>query len=352
MAMKSFKRFLEEFVALAEAANKDDASHPGGISSNTKGVLHELLVGKHLNGGNHMEAHHSEGGETPEQAHDRLRSQIHPADYEKANERAKSAAEDIRKQVERNGHKVHKVSWTSKPGDTEKVTGHKATQSEDSSDLYVSTRNHNGSPLRHHGVSLKVTDSSNKNIGASNLGMESMGSKANQIHADHKKAIVAAHPELGKLSNKEKRAGYLKANPKVKDHIADMNKATIRKTSEAHAEELHQKLNSSNPEDHAHVMNTLRATLAAHSTPAERDGGHGHIRHTTYTTKKGTQHDTVVPGSHYENYLNDHRKISVKASGGSVHFYHDGKKIASIAHKFKSQSDPLGTMSTSGKATV
>jgi hypothetical protein len=354
MAMKSFKRFLEEYsdlmdgTILSEKA-KDDASKPGGVSNNTKGVLHELLVGRHLNGGKHMEAHHSYSGESPEQVHDKLRSQIHPADYDKINKNAQSAAEDIRKQVERNGHKVAHVKWTSKPGDTEKVTGHKASQKEDASDIYVSTRNHPGAPLHHHGVSLKVSDNSSKNVPSSNLGSKFTGSKSKELIDSHRKALIAAHPAIGKIRNPKERKQYLKDNDSVREDVKRRNKELLKKTSESHADELQHHLDTGN---HAHVMNHLRTVLAANSSPAQRDGGHGYIKHTTYQTKAGTQHHTIDPGSHYENYLNDHRKISVKASGGSVHFYHDGKKIASQSHKLSSQSDPLSSLASSGKATV
>ena len=77
--MKSFKSFLNEEIYfdddLTEAV--DDASKEHGVSNNTKGVLHEILTGKHLNNGNHMEKHVNEHGETPVQTHDRLKKAIH-----------------------------------------------------------------------------------------------------------------------------------------------------------------------------------------------------------------------------------------------------------------------------------
>jgi hypothetical protein len=99
--MKSFKTFLNEEIYfednLTEAA--DDASKEGGVSNNTKGVLHEILTGKHLNGGKHMEKHVNEHGETPEQTHDRLKKAIHPADYKRIDANAKSAADHIKKHI-------------------------------------------------------------------------------------------------------------------------------------------------------------------------------------------------------------------------------------------------------------
>lgn len=112
----------------------------GKVSSDTKGKLHELLVGYHLKGGNHMSKHPDKVGDSPKQAHDKLKSMVHPDDYKKINARAKSAASDIKKQVEVNGHKIHDVHWTSKPGDLHRTTGIHASQQEDSSDIVVTTR--------------------------------------------------------------------------------------------------------------------------------------------------------------------------------------------------------------------
>jgi hypothetical protein len=111
----------------------------GKVSSDTKGKMHELLVGYHLKGGKHMSKHEDKIGDTPKQAHDKLKKVIHPNDYKKMNARAKSAANDIRKQVETNGHKIHDVHWTSKPGDIHRSTGIHATQKEDASDIVITT---------------------------------------------------------------------------------------------------------------------------------------------------------------------------------------------------------------------
>ena len=136
----------EEEEHLNEAVKKP-ATTPkepvkGKVSSDTKGKLHELLVGYHLKGGVHMSKHADIEGDSPKQAHDKLKKTVHPDDYKKMNARAKSAAEDIRKQVEVGGHKIHDVHWTSKAGDIERTTGIKSSQKEDASDIVVTTRKH------------------------------------------------------------------------------------------------------------------------------------------------------------------------------------------------------------------
>ncbi len=350
--MKNFKSFLseqeyylEELEELNEAA--DDASKEGGVSNNTKGVLHELLVGKHLNGGKHLETHKNENNETPQQAHDRLKKQIHPKDYEKIHKNAESAANHIKAHIEstHKGHKIHGVHWTSKPGDTEKVTGHKATQKEDSSDVYVTTKHPKTGKEHHHGVSLKVSDKSSKNIPSSSLGMESGGSKAREHYKEHQDKILAAHPQL-KGKNKEARKEILKNDPKMHEDIKKRNQELLHKVAHSHATELQHHLDNGG---HEHVVKHIREVLHAHKTPAE-EKGHSFIKHTTYQTAKGVQHHTSKPSEDHEHILKDHKNITVKSSGGSVHFYHNGKKFASQAHKFDSQSDPLSSLKSAGKA--
>jgi len=347
--MKSFKTFLNEEIYfednLTEAA--DDASKEGGVSNNTKGVLHEILTGKHLNDGKHMEKHVNEHNETPEQTHKRLKDSIHPADYKRIDANAKSAAEHIKKHIESThpGHAIHAVTHTSKPGDTEKVTGHKASQKEDSSDVYVSTKHPKTGKVTHHGVSLKVSDNSSKNIPSSSLGMESGGSKAREHYKAHQEGILAAHPQL-KGKNKEQRKEIAKADPKMHADVKQRNKALLHKVAHSHAAELQHHLDSGN---HEHVIKHIREVLHAHKTPAQ-EKGHTFIKHTTYKTAKGVQHHASSPSEDHEHILKDHKNIAVKSSGGSVHFYHNGKKFASQAHKFDSQSDPLSSLKSAGKA--
>ena len=329
-------------------AAPEKPSEEGKVSNNTKGVLHEILVGKHLNGGKHMERHVNEHGESPEQAHDRLKKSIHPNDYKKIDANAKSAAAHIHKSLQAShpDHEIKTVTHTSKPGDTEKVTGVKATQKEDSSDVYVTTKHKKTGKELHHGVSLKVSDKSSKKIPSSSLGMESGGSKAREHFNAHKKAILKDYPELaGK--NKEARKEAQRANPKMQADVKKRNQTLLHKVAHSHAAELQHHLDTGN---HEHVVKHIREVLHAHQTPAQTAGKATFQKHTTYQTAKGVQHHAEDPSSEHEHILKDHKNISVKSSGGSVHFYHNGKKFASQAHKFDSQSDPLSSLKSAGKA--
>jgi len=349
--MKTFSEHLEEdyYDVLDLQEEADDPTKEGGVSNNTKGVLHELLVGKHLNGGSHMKKHEDENKMSPEQVHDKLKAQIHPKDYERIDKKAKSAAEDIKANLAKShpGHAMHEVVWTSKPGDTQKVTGIPASQIQDSSDIYVTTKHAKTGKLVHHGWSLKVSDKSNKEIPASSLGMKSSGSKAEALFREHQKNVREQYPELaGK--NDVARKEWARANPEKHAEIKKMNQNLLRSVASEHAKELQNKLDS---KDYESVVNHIRNVIAAKTTPAEEAGAATFQKHTTYQTAKGPQHNTAKPSQDYEYILKDPKNISVQSSGAGVHFYYKGKKFASQSQKFDSQSDPLSNLKSAGKST-
>jgi hypothetical protein len=334
---------------IVESAVKDDPKVEGAVSNNTNGTLHEILTGYHLNGGQHMKSYRNEKGETPEQAHDRLKSQIHPKDYERINQRAKSTAEHIRQQLKKThpDHEIIGVHHTSKPGDTEAVTGVKASQKEDPSDIYITTANKNNKKdVVHHGKSLKVTEGSNKKVPASSLGAEFSGSQAKAIHAKHREDLYAAHPELKGIKNKQKRKDWMKSNPQAASDIRGRNRRLLNDVATAHAKELNDRLAKG---DHEGVVSHIRQVLHAHPTPAQSAGRATFEKVTTTRTAKGPQHHSEDSSSKYESILSDPKNITVQSKGSSVHFFYKGKKFATQAHKLDSQSDPLSSLKSAGR---
>jgi hypothetical protein len=321
-------------------------------SSDTKGKLHELLVGYHLNGGKHMEKHPDKSGDSPEEAHEKLKSTVHPDEYKKINNRAKSAADDIKKKVESNGHKIHQVHWTSQNNDIQRTTGIKSSQKEDPSDLVVTThkkeKTEKHPKVLYHGISLKVTDSSSKHVPTSNLGIKSAGPKAQDIHDDHIRDILKKYPKLATHArNAKQRKEMLKSDPKMHEFIKSKNTETINKVSK----HLHEHL-SSIPKDQ--LVHHIRNVIHAHTTPMQREG-HNHIRHTSYTSGGATnptfQHHSIDPSQHHEHIFNDAHNIEVHHSGGSIHFKYKGKTFARHSIKFSSQSDPLSSIKGSGQTS-
>jgi hypothetical protein len=316
------------------------------FGNDEKGKLHEILVGHHLNGGKHMPKHVGKTGESAEETHARLKALAikHGGQklYDKADARAKSAAKDIERQVTADGHKIKHVHWTSKAGDLHASTGIHASQKEDPSDIVVTT--HKGGKVKHHGVSLKVSDKTS-NVPASSLGQAFSGRKTRNLGQSHKSSITDRHPEL-KGKNAKARKDWAKENPQHHEQIKKDNRTLLAKVAKQHARELNAHLRVGN---HKKVVDHIRQVLHAHPTPMQGQG-HSHIKHTTWTSAKGHQHKTANPAKDHEHILNDPKNITVKHSGGSVHFYHKGKKFATQAHKFDSQSDPLSTLKTAGRS--
>jgi hypothetical protein len=318
-------------------------------TSNDKGVLHELLVGHHLLGGKHMTKHPDKDGDSPKQAHDKIKAALFKKhgshdEYKRLNEKAKSAANDIKKHAEKNGYKVHDVHWTSKPGDIHRSTGIHSTQKQDASDIMIHT--HKGMKKKHVGVSLKVTDGKNPHITASNPGMEATHG-AHHIVEKNREEILKAHPKLVGVKNKEKRKQLMSSDPKMKEDVIKRNHATTVKI----AKHLHDHLTKAPKEDLVHHIKTH--VLQSNKTPLQ-ENGHEHIRHTTYqsSNKTGnkTLHETVNPSEHWQHILSDHKNITVHHSGAYVHFHHNGKKFASHRIRVSSSSDPMTSIKGDGKA--
>lgn len=317
-------------------------------SSDTKGKLHEILTGYHLQGGKHMEKHPDKYGDSPEEAHDKLKKTIHPKEYEKINARAKSAAADIKKNVEKDGHKIKHVHWTSQPNDLLRTTGIKATQKDDASDVVVTTHKKEKDKaeptVKHHGISLKVTDSSSKHVPTSNLGIKAAGPDAQHTHDEHRRAILKKYPKLAThATNAKQRKEMMKNDPKMQDFVKHKNTETLHKIATG----LHHHLSTAPKEE---LVHHIRNVIHAHQTPMQKQG-HAHIRHTSYTSKGTNQHHSIDPSQHHEHILNDPHNIEVHHSGGSIHFKHKGKTFARHSIKFSSQSDPLSSVKGSGQTS-
>ena len=339
---------IEELTNLSEAtkkaAQKDDSNVEGAISNDTMGKMHELLVGKFLNNGNHMKTHRNAAAESPEQQHEKLKSGIHPKTYAKLEAGAKSAAAHIQKTLSAShpGHQIQDVAHTSKPGDTQKITKIPATQDQDRSDVYITTKGADGKEV-HHGISLKVTDSSNKHVPLSNPGIEHAGTKAAGLHAMHKDSLKKDYPELAKASNKKERKAIVKSNPAMHADIKQRNITLLHSVAKAQSDELNTHIKSGN---HAAVTAHLTHLLGARETPAQQ-AGHNHIRHTTFRNKGGLQHYTSNPAADHSHILKDPQHITVEHGGTSVHYLYKGKRFATQRHKFESQSDPVASVKSS-----
>jgi hypothetical protein len=196
----------------------------------------------------------------------------------------------------------------------------------------------------HHGISLKVTDSSSKHVPTSNLGIKAAGPKAQHTHDEHRREILRKYPKLGThATNAEQRKEMMKNNPKMKEFVKKKNTETLHKI----AGDLHHHLSNVPKED---LVHHIRNVIHAHQTPMQKQG-HKHMRHVSHSTKEGYGHHSIDPSQHHEHILNKPHEIEVHHSGGSIHFKHKGKTFARHSIKFSTQSDPLSSIKGSGETS-
>ena len=342
-------RFLANRIAsgglLFEAKKSKKPKKQVSASSNSKGVLHELLTGFHLKDGTHMSRHKDVDGDTPKQAHDKIKATLHPKEYAKIYKRAASAAAHIKKELGHHGP-ILDVHWASKKGDIERSTGIKSSQTEDKSDLMLHTQK-KGKKIRHHGVSLKVSDGSSPHIPLANGGLET--TYGQKIFAAHRRALRRRIPELAKLKvnprtgapNETERRALLKAKPETRKLVRAQNTKTLRAVSR----NLHKTLTAMS---HKELVKHIRShVLGAHPTPLQKRG-HNNMTHVTTTHRGESRHHSYDASKRWEHILRNPSKITMTQSGTGVTFHHDGKTFATQRIKFNSQNDPYSSIKTSG----
>ena len=161
------------------------------------------------------------------------------------------------------------------------------------------------------------------------------------IKSKYKSVHIVIIPELENATNKESRKELMKSNPKMEEYVKAKNKDVMRDI----AVHLHSKLSNMSHED---LVNHIKThVLQSNPTPLQQ-AGHGHIRHTTYVKKGQNAFHSVDPSTHYEHIFSDPENITIKHSGTSIDFLHNGKKFASHRIKFTSQSDPLSGIKGTG----
>lgn len=341
MALKKLSEKITEVENVRYFNELFEETKPSA-SSNTKGVLHEVLVGYHLKGKKHMEHHEGKTGESPKELHDRLKSTISHEEYKKIHDRAKASADHIKEHLKSMGHSVHDVHWTSKPGDLHKSTGIEASQKEDASDIVVHVKDKKGKKS-FHGISLKVSDKKNKHLPVSNPGSESMYGAHHLIKA-HRESMEKQHPKL-KNSNAKGRKEYVRSlSAKENAKVREQNVKTLHKV----CDHVHDHLK--NAGTHAIAEHIRTHVLQSHQTPMQKNGHH-HWRMTTYAGKSDKEHahHIIDPHSHYEHILKDHKNITIHKNGTSIIFKHKGKQFAKHRMKFESGSDTHSSLKGSGE---
>lgn len=326
---------------LSEAAKKKEEKEKK--SSNANGVLHELLVGKHLNGGRHMEKHPNADGETPTEAHDRLKKEIitkHGQEtYDDMNAKAKDAADNIRKHLGKK--KVKGVHWTSKPGDIERLTGKKTSQNDDASDIYVEHES-----KKFTGVSLKTMEKKGAKAPVGNPGLgtidKNLGTNSQKHIEEARENLRKKHPKLRKAKTSAEAKAIIKSDPKIKKSESEERSKAMQKIAADHHKKL-SKMTQAELWDHIHHSSRAHQT----DTP--------HIRVTSSGTSGDYAHHIENPHEEHVKQWGERPKdgekkghISVELKNGTIHFRHAGTG-ARIKQRLKAEgsSGVFGSIKTS-----
>ena len=336
--------------------------------ANLTGTLHEVLVGRFLNG-KHMKSFSNSSGVSPKKYHDKVKALLdkaYPNEYEKSYNRAKTAAANIKAYLSSRGYVIVSAFWTSKSGDIFKATQGKfnSSQKEDSSDLVLHCRKRgdDSGAIKFVGISLKKTDTNNPDVNSSNMGIELSGPDAYANLLEHRRKRLEKYPELQNIEEfKPSGIPLNKWRGKWQASDKEVN-VSIRKENvefiERCASDLCAYLNSIPKSD---LSAHLRTVLAAHTSPMhgvriseDSDDIHEFVKHTTYGKGEAIKFNIIVdPSRHYMEYFENCEHLTVQhKSGGTIKFFYKDEYIASQTLKFTSQSDPLSSFSSVGKAVT
>ena len=302
------------FLILSE--EKKEAS-----ATNNEGVLHELLVHKHLVEKHGAVSHdYGDNRETPENAHERIATKLygenyqdHPK-YQDASKRAEGAADHVRKEEgERWKENKTKVAWTSKSGDVEKLTGKIATQKGDASDLYIHHPHLKGQN-EFVGYSLKKSKSKNVDPPVSNGGRadvdETLDTNTDKHITAARENMHKKYPELKGMSTENVKS-ILESNPE----IAAAEKTERAKLLRNIAGNWSESFLKMHPD---HRASFLRTAMRANPT------GYRHVRLISGGTNGDFDHRSFDPTTSHNEYLNDPKNIhsQLSDSGSGIDFVH------------------------------
>ena len=201
--MLSFLQYLNE---AKEASAKNAAD--------SMGKLHEVLVGKHLSDGKHLEHHRDEKGLSPKEAHDAHATALfgktfekHP-EYKKMDKDAKDVSEKLKSHLKTHHgiNKIDRVAWTSQKSDHKTETGHDDHNSK--ADLIVTSGDHKKKDKKQVGVSLKVGKTKTPNYSNPGLSTYEKWSGTNlKKHVTSHGAVLDKHGKPSHEAYKAMRDG-------------------------------------------------------------------------------------------------------------------------------------------------
>jgi hypothetical protein len=306
--MLSFIEYLFEAVKKVKAPKEASAKN----AADSMGKLHELLVGKELNGGKHLEHHRDENGLHPINAHamhaealfgrEYRGSYYNDPGYQKMVADAKQAADDIREHLAKKHGitDISRVAWTSQKSDHLKETGVDDPNSK--ADLIVTSGHpkHKGKKL---GISLKVGKTKTPNY--ANPGVSTFEKWSGTNLQDHVNAHGATLDKHGNPSHDQFKEMRDSSNAKLKAKAAEikassdkMNAGMAATMRGAMSNKSHDELrdlikNSTSPQTHLHEI----------------------VSHTVYNKDGSSAHSVHPHSDHINNYVDKFDDLHVKSTG-------------------------------------
>lgn len=307
------------------------------------GTLHEILLGKELNGGKHMPGLRDNMGTLPKQKHDEIKKSLRPDQYREALSRAKAHADHIKDYFRKNhgleDKHIHNVHWVAQPGTSYQVTGVDSGMSEDPSDLVITAKN--GNKKQFHTLSVKSSQKRDSNVLAN--------SGAAALHGVDNDSIVGFRNKLGKIvpnigtSSYERRQKLAKAGPKAQEAVT----GTVRKYLEGTAKNTVKHLNTL---DQKGMESYLRKhVLSAQKTPVQEKGMGTHHRTTIYGGDGNYEFETHDPSTDYDHIIKDRKNITVHHDGVGMEFRHKGEVFAKNSVRLANHEDPFSSLQTYSK---
>ena len=342
LQIKSFKSYILESSAaylLTEAVDND-----------SKGKLFEILHAKHMHPEKQMPSHYrDESGKSPQEVHDKIRSDISKEDYDTIDRHAQGSAHAMKAHLKKNGHNpkhIAQVAWTSNGAkDVKEFTGTDDVHND--SDVMYKFKHPTTKKTTFAGAGLKFGSQKEPNIRNPGLkSLESMtGASTLTSHFEkHKKRIKA----LGYTgTNEANHEEWKKERGSVRGKAADESKL---KTTRAMAKDIHKSLSSKSSHELKNYVKSVVSPQTQHPTYRL------HTRTSHNEAGSTATHHIDEPSKDVDTHLNNFSSLHMekKHKGGiSVTIYgkrkSDGKSVPVLTHSIKGVSGPMKNLAATTK---
>ena len=280
--------------------------------ADSTGKVHEILVGKHLNGGSPPEDYRVEG-KRPSDIHDAHAAAIfgenftsHPK-YKVMDKAAAKVASMIKSHLSSEHEiKTKRTAWTSQTSDHENETGVKDPLNK--ADLIV-TGAYKGKHQTGKKAAISLKYGELKNTNYSNPGLKTLGNLSGTDLTKHQEPHRKLLKSLGNPNHEEYKVHQQKA--KIKTSSGSMTKNIANDFAEGVRKKYKNEMKG-------YIKKSIGAV--GHTKGGDVDSGKTHLPHIiakTKVKKDGSHEHTVVGGAeHVNNYLSHFKDLQASHSPG------------------------------------